>query len=148
MIAEYREKIAPAEALREWTALGDEYPSNLQIQLEILRPVHAGDRAFCRRRTIERIKALTGEQGIPWRIEQSRWLLAGDPGEGNKAVSEAINLLTQVTTAARNWARPPCLLGKAARKGSARRLRRSSNCRPPLRRFREIRELSGNWSAC
>ena len=68
-IALYREALGQGAALRDWVALGDQYPADLQLQQTILRaPSRVRDRAFWAR-SIERVQAITGEQGILWRMD-------------------------------------------------------------------------------
>ena len=116
VIADYREVSGQSNALADWISLGDQYPENLQVQQTILRaPSRLKDRVFWER-SIDRLKKLTGEQGIAWRIERSRWLLSGDLSERDKA--EAVNLLTQVTRVAPALAEPHRLLALAMEKVS------------------------------
>ena len=113
-LAAYRDGSRPTEALKDWIALGDQYPSDVQLQGWILHsPSRVYDRAFWAK-TIERMKTLTGEQGLLWRIERSRWLLSGEPSERDKA--EAVNLLTQITRAAPTLSEPHRLLALAMEK--------------------------------
>lgn len=134
-VADYREMFSPGEALKDWIALGDQYPGDLRVQQAILQaPSRANDRVFWAR-TIDRLKALTGEQGLPWRIERSRWLLSGDMNERRASEAEAINLLTQVTRAAPQLAEPHLLLAQALEKvnmvrGAIDELRAGAQARP------------------
>lgn len=111
---EYREKTGEIGLWKEWMALGDGNAANLALQELILRsPSRFDDRALWER-TIDRVKALTGEQGLLWRIERGRWLLAGDMNERDKA--DAVNLLTQVTQMAPSLSEPHALLALALEK--------------------------------
>ncbi|HWE04200.1 MAG TPA: hypothetical protein VG326_17470 [Tepidisphaeraceae bacterium] len=113
-VALYREAFGQPDALKDWISLGDQYPGDLRLQQTILRAQsRTRDRAFWAR-TIERVKAITGEQGLLWRMERSRWLLAGPLSERDKA--EAVNLLTQVTAASPGLAEPHRLLALAMEK--------------------------------
>ncbi|HWE94420.1 MAG TPA: tetratricopeptide repeat protein [Tepidisphaeraceae bacterium] len=113
-VAQYRELTQGAEALGDWVALGDQFPADLPVQEQILRArSRTQDRAFWLR-TIDRVKGLTGEQGMLWKIERSRWLLSGDLSEKDKA--DAVNLLTDVTHSAPGLAEPHRLLAVALEK--------------------------------
>lgn len=111
-LARYREPtVAPADALREWEALAEAFPNDLGVQKAAMAaPSRVRDRAFWER-TIERVKALTGDEGLEWRAERGRWLLNGPMGEKDKA--EAVNLLTQVAHAAPSLPEPHRLLALA-----------------------------------
>jgi tetratricopeptide (TPR) repeat protein len=113
-VAQYRELSQGVEALQDWVALGEQNPADLHVQEVILRaPSRTHDRAFWLR-TIDRVKGLTGEQGMLWKIERGRWLLSGDLSEKDKA--DAVNLLTDVTHAAPGLAEPHRLLAIALEK--------------------------------
>lgn len=110
-LARYREAAHAPEALRDWIALGDAYPENLEVQQAILRaPSRTGDRAFWQR-TIDRLKAISGEEALTWRIAQGQWLLSGTPSDRDCA--QAVNLLTRITRAAPTLAEPHRLLAQA-----------------------------------
>lgn len=113
-IAQYKELIGDATAQKDWIALGDQNPHDLQVQTAVLdAPSVRQDRAFWER-SIDRLKELTGEQGLAWQIERSRWLLAGPMTEKDKG--EAVNLLTEVAHAAPTLAEPHHLLAIALEK--------------------------------
>ena len=94
--AQYRDATGDAAALRQWIALGDEHPSDLQLQYTILASSsRLTDRAFWRR-TIDRVKAMTGPESQLWQIEEARWQLSGNPsGTELDATISAIQKLTQ-----------------------------------------------------
>lgn len=113
-IAQYKELIGDATAQKDWIALGDQNPHDLQVQAAVLEaPSIRQDRAFWER-SIDRLKELTGEQGLTWQVERSRWLLAGTMTEKDKG--EAVNLLTEVAHAAPTLAEPHHLLAIALEK--------------------------------
>lgn len=110
-IAAFNEASGQADALADWKSLGEQYPKDLRLQQDILRSAtRTRDREFWAR-TINRVKALTGEQGVLWRVERARWLLGGELTERDKA--EAVNLLTQVTGASPGLSEPHRLLAMA-----------------------------------
>ncbi len=113
-IAQYRQLSADPTALKTWIDAGDRFPDNLEVQSAILgSPVRFQDRGLWQR-TIDRLKALTGEQGLVWQVERSRWLLAGPLTEKDKG--EAVNLLTEVVHAAPTLPEPHRLLAEALEK--------------------------------
>lgn len=78
--AQFRDMVRDPDALKSWTELADANPGDLFVQYGALRsPSRAGDRAFWRR-TIDRVKGLTGNSGQVWRLEDARWRLA-DPAD-------------------------------------------------------------------
>jgi tetratricopeptide (TPR) repeat protein len=85
-IAKYQDLIGSADAKEAWIALGDANPNDLTIQSAILNGARAAktDREFIAR-TIERTRALTGDEGQTWRVAKARWLLGGN----NKAKDSA-----------------------------------------------------------
>ncbi|HEX4125455.1 MAG TPA: tetratricopeptide repeat protein, partial [Tepidisphaeraceae bacterium] len=104
-----------ADALAAWEKIGDAYPKDVRVQSALVRnPIRFGDRAFWKR-TIDRLHALIGEQGLTWRIEEARWILndptASDQTEKNTA--EAVTRLQEVCRVAPDWADAHHLLGIA-----------------------------------
>lgn len=111
VIAVYRDSIGDPLAVKDWATLGDQNPTNLQVQTAILQsPARTQDRALWAR-SIDRVHALTGDQGLLWRIDRARWLLSGELTEKDKG--EAVNLLTDATRTAPALAEPHRLLAVA-----------------------------------
>lgn len=109
-LAQYMELIRDAHAREAWVALGDAYPKNLTVQTAILSaPSAQADRELIRR-TIDRYKALTGDEGYSWKLAQARWLLSSGNDKDNAA---AIVLLVELTRASPNLLEPHLLLAKA-----------------------------------
>ncbi|HEX4795424.1 MAG TPA: hypothetical protein VH370_16630 [Humisphaera sp.] len=110
-IARYRDLASDPAALKDWIAIGDQFPADLQVQTAILQsPTRKQDRAFWER-SIARVRQLTGETGLVWRLDRARWLLAGELPE--KDLSEAVNLLTELTHTAPNLPDPHYLMAQA-----------------------------------
>lgn len=100
-VAQYLDAVDPGRSLPEWAALCDRFPNDLAVQTAALRsPARFADRDFWNR-TIERLKALSGEGGFTYRLERARWLLAAAAEQAvtEKDASEAIDLLTRVIEA-------------------------------------------------
>jgi tetratricopeptide (TPR) repeat protein len=97
-IAQFRESIKDPDAKADWIALGDAYPNNIAVQNAILTIGLSArsDRDFTSR-TIDRVKALTGEEGHLWRQERARWLL-GSPNKDRDS-AEAVAILTDLVRA-------------------------------------------------
>jgi tetratricopeptide (TPR) repeat protein len=93
------------QAAAGWIALGDGHPDELELQQVVLtaRTIRS-DRAFMDR-TIERVKRLSGGDGVQWRIARARWLLdqpAADKGGAEQAsvlLSEVLRLAPDATEA-------------------------------------------------
>lgn len=109
------EALRSPEAGPSWIRIADAQPEALRAQLGAL----ASDAVWVDRaavaRIIERVRGLTGDQAITWRIARSRWLLAGhDTSEAG--IAEAAQILNDVTKAAPRSASARLLLAQAFEK--------------------------------
>ena len=112
--ARYLQSIADEGARDAWIALADDLPNNMAIQRLALQSISARtDPAFADR-TIERLRKLTGEESLGWRLPRARWLLAADQGES--AATAAIKLLQQVTAVAPSAVEAHLLLAECYRR--------------------------------
>ncbi|MGA2232064.1 MAG: tetratricopeptide repeat protein [Tepidisphaeraceae bacterium] len=117
VIARFLEDAHDAGAGAAWVNLGNTYPNNLTVQRDILDPSVApsawsGEQPFIAA-TVERLRQLTGEQALNWKIAKARWLLASSqtatgntPSATKDAANEASVLLNDVlrhTTAAQRF---------------------------------------------
>ncbi len=85
----WREKAQDA-----WVKLGDAYPQNIAVQRAVAKSrLVWGDREFANR-TVERLRAFTGESGIQWRIARVRSLL--QTGASQDDVAESVGLLSEI----------------------------------------------------
>lgn len=131
-VATYLEMAGDPAALKEWVELGEKNPADLGLQTSILGAASRHlDRPFWAR-TIDRVKALTGEEGQLWRLERSRWLLTGDDPKG---LGEAITTLTELVRQTPSNAEARRLLGLALAKDNklpkaVEELTSASNLRP------------------
>ena len=96
-IAEARlaDRVGDAGAVKLWSALADAHPDDLRVQTEALAsPSRATDRAFWRR-AIDRVKAITGPDGLLWQLEEARWQLTGNPSTADveRVIGALQNLL-------------------------------------------------------
>ncbi len=102
-VARWLEDSKDPAATNAWVALGDAFPGDLAVQRAVLdaAPSARADRAFVGR-TIDRLKALTGEDALQWKLERAKWLLAGgaDGKPTHPQTVEAVNILIELVRAA------------------------------------------------
>ncbi len=90
------ERLGRDDATTAWTAVGEGFPHNAQVQRRILRSGAAWqDRAFIAR-TIDRLREVSGDDDPTWRTERARLLLSGD--EAAARAREADQLLDAALT--------------------------------------------------
>jgi predicted Zn-dependent protease len=77
VVIRYRQTTGDGDLSADWSSLGDTYPKNLMVQRAVLEASAASPNRGLTDRTIERIRALTGEESITWRLARARWELAG-----------------------------------------------------------------------
>jgi len=88
-----------AEAGPAWIALADAREHEIRPQMCVLAsPTRRADRGATAR-VIDRVRALTGDDGVEWRIARAEWLL-GAPRAPDAQVSEAASMLGDVVKAA------------------------------------------------
>jgi tetratricopeptide (TPR) repeat protein len=111
-ICQYGEASHSSTVATQWQKLGDKYPNDVMVQSTILTNGTAAwtNREFIRR-TIDRLKALTGDSAIAWKIANARWLLTGD--QSDKNATDAVALLTAVTNESPDEYLPHVLLATA-----------------------------------
>lgn len=94
------DRVGDSRAAQTWVGLGDDpaMKDNLTVQYAaLLARAVQGDKAFVNR-CLERVRALTGEQAVGWRLARVRLLLSdrsADPG-----YSESIKLLNEIVAVA------------------------------------------------
>ena len=95
-ICQYDEAAHNPTVAAQWQKLGDKYPDDVMVQSTILTNGTSAwtNRDFIRR-TIDRLKSLTGDSAIAWKTADARWLLSGD--QSDKNATDAVALLTSVT---------------------------------------------------
>ena len=103
--AQYLERNNDPRAAAAWVKLGDdpEFKANLAVQRTALAATSVqSDRQFLSR-TIDRIRAITGEQAAGWRLARAKMLVTGnDPTKAE--FEEAAKLLGEVVASAPNHA--------------------------------------------
>ncbi|HEY1685441.1 MAG TPA: tetratricopeptide repeat protein [Tepidisphaeraceae bacterium] len=108
--ARYLELVHDPQAGAAWMALGDANPNNLSVQQTILDiPSVQGQTDFLTR-TIDRVKKLTGDDAITWKLAQARLTLAGKP-DPQKLATTSLEL-KQILAQAPDLADAYALLGE------------------------------------
>ncbi len=97
-VAQFREAAKDPDAAATWIALGDSHADNFALQSLILRSAEQAkqNREFFAR-TIDRVRALTGEDGSLWKSARAQFLLTGQPNQRDSA--EAMTLLADLVRA-------------------------------------------------
>lgn len=75
--ARYLDAIGHTDAATAWVSLGDAFPNNLTVQQAAVKARAPGADWEFAQRTIDRLKQLTGEKGLAWRIAQARLYVEG-----------------------------------------------------------------------
>ncbi len=92
--AQYLDAITDPSATARWAAVGDEFSDHLGAQRQVLRSPSAWKDLGLIDRTIDRVTALTGEDGVQWRVARARWILEKDLPDHDK--NRAVDLLNDV----------------------------------------------------
>ncbi|HWP41048.1 MAG TPA: tetratricopeptide repeat protein, partial [Tepidisphaeraceae bacterium] len=105
-----------SEAAAEWVALADAHPQDAQLQqLALAADSVRPDRAF-RRRAIDRLARLVGEDGLRWRLADAELnveiALSGDGGSGTSGLASAAAALSDLCQRAPNVQRARLLLAE------------------------------------
>ena len=102
-VARWLEETNDPAARAAWVDLGDQHPDDLAVQRTIVESAGSAraDRRFTGR-TIDRLKALTGDAGQQWKLERAKWLLDGgeDGAKSHEETLEAVNTLMDLVRAA------------------------------------------------
>ncbi|MCX5662432.1 MAG: tetratricopeptide repeat protein [Planctomycetota bacterium] len=97
-LAEYLDRNAAPDAVEVIGALADAEPRNLAVQQSVMRSRTAGNDRKLMDRTIDHVKALTGDDAAGWRVARARWLLQGDQAATD--TPKALALLQEVVRTA------------------------------------------------
>lgn len=133
-VARYREAIEDPGAADAWASLADANPDDLDIQRAVLNATSTWTNRELIDRTINRLKHLTGEEGIEWRLDRARWQLAAPDDVKDNASAAAASMAEIVRTAPALpqplviWAQALEKLGDPA--AAIDRLRTASNLAP------------------
>ncbi len=109
--AQYLEAAGDAGAAKAWNSAVEAFTTDLRVQSAFLKSAtRSGDRAVWSA-TIDRVKTLTLEEGITWRLERARFLLNGQPSERERA--DAVTMLNDIIRSHPGLAEPRLMLASA-----------------------------------
>lgn len=89
-------------ALDYWRKLGQQYDKNLAVQRLMLNSRVVQRERPLMQQTMQRMRALTGENALGWQLARARWLLTPETGRtavADSAAREAVDLLNTIITA-------------------------------------------------
>jgi Tfp pilus assembly protein PilF len=112
VLCQYREISGDPAAPAAWQALGDAQPDDLLVQSKILADENSAwsNRPFIDR-SINRLKDITGDDAIGWKVYRARWLVDGDDSQTDAAA--AVVLLTDVLKVTSTEVGPHILMAMA-----------------------------------
>lgn len=133
-LARFFERIDDPAAGRNWIATADTRADDARIQLAALDSQSVWNDREGVLRVIGRVRALTGEGAVTWRVARARWLLE-DPVGARESVTEAAALLSGVVGVAPSSYRARLLLASALERlgnaaGAAEQLQIAANMLP------------------
>jgi tetratricopeptide (TPR) repeat protein len=133
-VARYREAIQDPGVAETWASLADANPNELDIQRAVLNAASTWTNRGLIDRTINRLKTLTGDEGIEWRLDRARWQLAAPDDLKNNA-SAAAAAMAEVVRIAPALPQPLVIWAQALEKlgdpaSAIDRLRTASNLAP------------------
>ena len=94
MLADYLDRIGDAEALPTLRSLLEDFPDNARVQLEGLRSRAVWRDQGVVKTAIGRLRELTGETGVNWRVFEARRLLSFEVDD--RGAAKAVELLEGV----------------------------------------------------
>jgi tetratricopeptide (TPR) repeat protein len=109
------EAVGNAGVVSGWVQLADLYPNDLDVQNAILRSPSAGTCRAIIGRTIDRIKTITGDDSIEWKLARADWQLSNvdDQKTGANAAATSMAEVVRVTP---GYARPQIIWADALEK--------------------------------
>ncbi len=106
--AQYLETSGNVDATKSWKSAVEEFTTDLRVQSAFLKSeTRTNDRAVWSA-TIDRVKSLTVEEGVTWRLERARYLLDGQPSERDRA--DAVTMLNDLIRSNPGLADPRLML--------------------------------------
>ncbi|MGA3067134.1 MAG: tetratricopeptide repeat protein [Tepidisphaeraceae bacterium] len=114
-LCQFRESSGDPSAADAWQQLGDAHPDDLVVQSKILADENSAwsNRPFIDR-TINRLKNLTGDDAIGWKVYRARYLVDGDNSQTDAAA--AVVLLNDVLALTKTDVGPHVLMALANEK--------------------------------
>lgn len=89
-LASYLEQVGDSEGLATREKLAEEYPSNLALQIDVLRSERAWTSQATIQVALDRIKSLAGPGSTVWKLGEARRLLTFDRTQANAASAASI----------------------------------------------------------
>lgn len=105
--ARYLEQISSPQALEAWRAIAQRYPDDLRAIQWVLDAQSAWQDRPLIDRTIDRMRAQTGDTARGWRVHRARWLVAAQGGE--EQYLQALSLLDNVLASSPGLVEPRLL---------------------------------------
>ena len=110
----YREATAPSTASADaWAALADANPSDAAVQRATLRSDAAARSRPLIARTLRCLQALTGDEGIEWRLARARYQLDDPKPAGKDEANAVASSMAEVTRIVPHAAEPQVLWARA-----------------------------------
>ena len=133
VIAQYLEAAKKPEADVTWKNAVEEFPEDLRVQLAYLKSESRLANREVWSKSIERLKVLTLEDGVTWRMERAKYLLSGNPSDRDRA--DAVTMLNDLIRSNPDLAEPRLMLASTFIKtnnftGSIDQLKNASQLRP------------------
>ena len=133
-LAQLLEVVGDGASLSTWASLGDDNQDNVRIQKAILTSRVAWADMDLIDRTIDRLRALTRDEAITWRVARARWIMNQADGD-EKELAEAIEMLNEVVAEAPALVEPRLVLAYCYQQsnnftGAIEQLSRASEIQP------------------
>lgn len=109
--ARFLDQIDDSRAVEAWKTIGNKHPENLRIQRMVLDAKAVQDQRDFMDQTIDRVKSLSGDEGLTWQIARAKWLLSGDQGTRN--ATQAVQILNEIVKKSPDLIEPRLLLAAA-----------------------------------
>ena len=107
-----RDKMNDATTAVDWEKFADSLPDDLQVQQAAAASSAAQNRRGLTERSIDRIRRLTCDDGLQWKLQRARWLL-GAPEEIKNHAATAAELMAEVSRACPDDAEPRVIAADA-----------------------------------
>jgi Tfp pilus assembly protein PilF len=106
------ERVGHRDAGPAWIRLSETHPDVLRVQLGALASTAAWSDREAVARVIERVRAITGDEGVTWRLARARWVLSG-PSVSPADLAETATALDRVVREAPRSTTARLLLAQA-----------------------------------
>jgi predicted Zn-dependent protease len=116
--ARYLDVMGHEKAKDALRALADAHPADLRVQQIVLSARTLRQEKEILGRAVQRVRDLTGEQAVGWRVARARWLL--DFSDEDAPNSEAVGILTDVVRLSPDLVDGHFLLARALERSATR----------------------------